>query len=283
MERSIKILIVLNLFNYLNNFVFIHVNSLIELEGLGAMWFVSPLLFLTLTSFILATDNKIEYGIFKKEALFDFLIRIVSAAIAFVNYKFEVFSLEYNLRVTLLMVLFLISILLEYRMLKKVRKGVEPFKKNIDDNISEEEKRNIRNMGKAVRLGVGSFYLVAAGAMNVTILVNLHMYYIAISIGVFIVFLQMNYTKVKLLYLDKDLKRRIFIRDSLIACLGFIFNIFIAIGIISFGEGEQTLGILLGIFSLYPTIQTNRKIALRHKRIVEIVGDRFPYYYTFKD
>ncbi|MEI4618310.1 hypothetical protein [Bacillus cereus] len=283
MEKSIKILIVLNLFNYLNNFIFIHVNSLIELEGLGAMWFVSPLLFLTLTSFILATDNKIEYSIFKKEALFDFLIRIVSAVIAFVNYKFELFSLEYNLRVTLLMVLFLISILLEYRMLKKVRKGFEPFKKNIDDNISEEEKRNIRNMGKAVRLGVGSFYLVAAGAMNVTILVNLHMYYIAISIGVFIVFLQMNYTKVKLLYLAKDLKRRIFIRDSLIACLGFIFNVFIAIGIISFGEGEQTLGILLGIFSLYPTIQTNRKIALRHKHIVEMVGDRFPYYYTFKD
>ncbi|KFN01417.1 putative membrane protein [Bacillus clarus] len=278
-----KILMVLNVLNYLNNFVFMYVNGFMVLEGPTAMWFVSPLLFLTLTSFILATDYKIEYQIFKKEALFDYIIRVIAAVIAFFNYKFEFFSFEYILRFTLVLLLFIASIVLEYGMLRKVKSNVGTIEKNTEDVVTEEEKQNIRKMGKAVRLGVTSFFLVTAGAMNVTVVANLHMYYIAISIGVFIVFLRMNYTKVKLLYLDKNLKKRIYIRDSLYACLGFIFNVFIAIGIFSFGEGEQTLGILIGCLSLYPTIRTNRKIALRHKHIVEVMGDQFSYYYTLKD
>lgn len=282
MEKSVKNLMLINIINYANNFLFAYVNGFMTIKGTLAMWAVSPLLFLTLSSFILATDNKEEYKVFKKEAILDYVIRIVAYAVAFFNYKFEILSFEYIMRFIILILLFVVSMLLEYKMYQKAKRYVSNIQKNKMEHVSEAEKRNIRYMGRAGTLGVTSFFIVAAGAMNVTTFVNLHNYYIVIPIAVFIVFLHMNYAKVKLFYLDKEFGKRIFIRDTIYACLGFIFNIFIALKIFSFGEGGPTIGILLGILSLYPTIRTNRKMAIRYKEVAKVLGDDLAYYYTLK-
>ncbi|MFD3449342.1 hypothetical protein ACFDTO_32720 [Microbacteriaceae bacterium 4G12] len=282
MEKAVRYLITINILNYVNNFLFAYVNSFVTLKGPVAMWAVLPWLFLTLSSFILATDNKEEYKVFKKEAITDYVIRVMAFAVAFFNQKFEIFSFEYIMRFVLLIILFAISMLLEYKMYQKAKRYIPSTPKSKIENVSEAEKRNIRYMGRAVTLGVTSFLIVCGVGMNIALLANIHKYYIAISITVFIIFLHMNYTKVDLFYLNKALRNRIFIRDSIYACLGFIFNLLIALGIFSFGDGGSTFGIMIAVCSLYPTIRTNRKMALRQKQVVAILGDDFDYYYNLK-
>lgn len=111
MKRSVENLIIINLLNYINNFAFLHVNALTDLTVFSAMWVVSPLFFLTISSFILATDYKEDYQIFKAEAMIDYGLRVVAYAVAFINDDYGVFSFEYILRfaVLILSLLFLIG------------------------------------------------------------------------------------------------------------------------------------------------------------------------------
>ncbi|MCB2361430.1 hypothetical protein LGL00_20600, partial [Clostridium estertheticum] len=76
MKKAVKLLMLLNLMSYINNFAFAFIYSYNKIGVqsnvlLEVVWILSPFVFLIATSFILATDYKDEYKIFKTEAIID--------------------------------------------------------------------------------------------------------------------------------------------------------------------------------------------------------------------
>ncbi|MCB2362581.1 hypothetical protein LGL00_26880, partial [Clostridium estertheticum] len=192
------------------------------------VWILSPFVFLIATSFILATDYKDEYKIFKTEAIIDLFIRFLSCFVVF-QFNFKFLSTEFIIQQVILASLFIINIYLEYRMYKKAKKYIPIKKGNMEiERISEEEKQNIREMGEAATLGVTSFFILACLGMG-TIKTHINikspdlfmMLIMFVSIYAFIWFLFANYKKCCLFYLDKSLAKRIFVRDACYASLGY--------------------------------------------------------------
>lgn len=150
MKKSIKILIILNLITYINTFLFWFVytyakEDLVRHWGVLGAWILSPLLFITITTFILATDNKEEYKIFKKEAIADWIIRFVSICIVFREFNFKFLSYEYIIQQSIVVILLIINMILELKMYNKAKAYIPVEKNDYDrEKISEDEKQNIR-------------------------------------------------------------------------------------------------------------------------------------------
>ncbi|ALL11723.1 hypothetical protein BTXL6_10495 [Bacillus thuringiensis] len=279
MKKSIEFLILITVVIYINNFAFAYVNGYKILIGVSALWAISPFLFLTIASFILANDYKSDYSIVKKEARIDFVLKVISCIVAFYNYKFEIGSSEYIMRFVILAALFIGNIILEYKMYKIAKKYVPKVSDEVK-TISDQEKWNIKNYGRAATLGLGSFIFVVVGGMNIVYITNMNKYYSLISIFIFIIFLKMNYDKNCLFYQDKMVRKRIFLRDAFYAALGFGYNLVVAFDLIPYSEMIVNTALIVGICFLYPTIVTNRKIALKQREVSKEIGDDFEYYYN---
>jgi len=279
MKKTIQFLMAITLIIYINNFVFAYVNGYKTLTGVAAVWALSPFLLLTISSFILADDYKKQFSIFKKEAIVGFSIKIIACIIAFYNYKFEVGSFEYIMRFVFLFVLFIVNIIIELKMYAKAKKYPSNIEQDVLETVTESEKWNFKNSGRAITLGMTSFLLVCVCGMNITFIAQIEKGYAWACVCGFIVFLKMNYDKNTLYYNDKVLGRRIFLRDAIYATIGFGFNFLIAFDLISLYEFIENIAFLIGIFFLYPTITTNRRIGLKQRAIMKAIGDNFDYYY----
>jgi hypothetical protein len=278
MKKAMDYLLFLTVVLHMNNLTFAYVNSYIELTGVSALWVLSPYLLITLSSFILALDYKEQYAIFKKEAIVGIIIKIVACSVAFFNHKFEIGSIPYMMRFVLLIILFGVNLYIEYRMYKKAQGHI--LKVDVQkEEVSEEDKLNIRNYGKAVTKGLASFIFVAAFGMNVTLIAQIEPNYIWICIPIFLLFLKMNYDKIILFYGYGSIGKRIFWRDAIYAIVGFGFNFLLAADVIYTGEYVERIAIWIGIFLLYPTARTNRKMALKQRKVSKALGDDFDYYY----
>jgi hypothetical protein len=299
MKKSVKTLIILNLLTYINNFLFsftyTYANETLRKNWLFfGIWFLSPYIFVTITSFIFATDNKEEYKTFKKEAVVDWIIRFISCCVVFQNFKFQFLSVEYIVQQGIVALLLIINILLEFRMYKKAGLYV-PTQKDYSkiEKVSEAEKQNIRNIGKAATLGINSFLVYVLGSLSVFLCLapTKHVFNtlfsrlmaLTVSVVIFLWFQQTNYKKCNLFYLDKELAKRIFIRDSIYATVGYVICFLAALNVLGTESKVTSIFPIISILFLYPTIQTNRKIGLRYKKIVEILGDNFELYFTCND
>ncbi|MEG2290340.1 MAG: hypothetical protein RR891_00340 [Clostridium sp.] len=158
MKNSIKKVIIINLISYVSNFLFSYTysNKIIDstMVILG-VWSLTPYLILTVSRFIMATDNREEFKVFKKEALADWIVRAISCIIVFQEFKFGFMSREYIIQQAILSSLLLINVALEFKMYNKT-KVYSSFEKNdkSKEKISEKEKQNIKNIGKASTLGL---------------------------------------------------------------------------------------------------------------------------------
>lgn len=293
MKKNIKILMLLNMINYISNFLFTFVfayanKALKEHSVLLGIWGLTPYAILTVTSFILATDYKEEYKTFKKEAIFDWIIRAISCVVVFQEFTFSFLSLEYVIQQIILIVLLVINISLEYKMYQKLKKYVLIKKEtNSIEKISEEEKQNIREIGQATTLGTVCFYIFCAVGISVPLTSEgvddlYKLIAIIVSFCSFVWFLYENYQKCNLFYLDKQLAKKTFIRDSIYASIGFILCFITALNLFKTTHIIHFYITFIGILCLYPTIRTNRKMGLRYKKIVKILGDNFELYFNCK-
>lgn len=298
MKKSVKILIILNLITYISSFLFSFFytyakEDLVRHWGVLGVWTLSPLLFITITTFILATDNKEEYKIFKKEAIADWIIRFVSTCIVFREFNFKFLSYEYIVQQSIVVILLIINMILEFKMYKKAKAYIPAEKNDYDrEKISEDEKQNIRNMGMATTTGLVSF-LVFTG-LGLSILESTHTYEnvfprvgsLVFSVGVFLWFLQKNYEKCKIFYLDKSLAKKVFKKDAIYTAVGFMICFFIEVLKLSSFMPQYKIYFshyIIAILFLYPTIKTNRKMALRYRKVVKILGDNFELYLNCND
>lgn len=293
MKRLVKVLMGINFISYLNNFAFSYAysNKIIDntMIALG-VWALTPYLLATISSFILATDYKKEYRIFQQEAIADWIVRIISYFAVFQQFKFEFMSREYVIQQIIVALLFIVNLILEFKMYNKVVAYTYAKKENEDEEkISEDEKQNIKNMGKATTMGVTSMIVVSAISMSVPLITHggasqgAKLIALVVAICGFIWFLKASYVKCQLFYLDKDLAKVISIRDGAYATIGFIFCLLSALEVFGSEYFIYNLSSLMGILSLYPTIQTSRKMGIRYKSIVKILGDNFYLYFNCKD
>ncbi|MBU3092379.1 hypothetical protein KPL35_09835 [Clostridium sp. CF011] len=279
MKKSVKLLMLLNLMSYISNFAFAFIYSYnkIALQSnlrIEVMWVLSPFVFLVVTSFILATDNKEEYKIFKIEAIIDWFIRVASCYVTF-QFTFQFLSSKYIIQQVVLASLLIINIYLECKMYKKAKIHIIIKKENMEvEIIFEAEKQNIEGMGKATTIGMSSLFVFAGLGMGITQIQQIDIkllrgIIVFISIYVFVWFLITNYRKCYLFYLDKSLAKRIFVRDALYASLGYIIVLIAAFGFFGIGSLLESIATFGGFLLLYPTIRTDRKIALRFNKVKE--------------
>lgn len=283
----------INLINYVSNFAFSYAysNKLINSSMIAlGIWALTPYLLATISSFILATDYREELKVFKKEAIADWIVRVISCVVVFQEFKFGFMSKEYIVQQAILVLLLLINIYLEFRMYSKAKAYIyvkKEAKKN--EIISEDEKQNIKNMGKAVFLGLISLIIVSAISMSVPSTTHIgagkvsNIFAIIISTSTFLWFLHSSCEKCRLFYLDKALAKRTFLRDGFYATTGFVICLLATFEVLGDYHLIYNVSTFIGILFLYPTIRTNRKMAMRYKKVVGILGENFELYYTCKD
>ena len=226
--------------------------------SLEIIWALSPFIFLIATSFVLATDYKEGYKIFKTEAIIDWFTRVASCCVVFQEFNFIFLSSEFIIQQVILASLLIINIYLEYKMYKKARKHIPIKKENMEvEIISEEEKHNIREIGDASTLGMTSFFIFAGfgmGSIKTHIDIKspdlFMMLVIFVSIYTFIWFLFANYRKCYLFYLDKTLAKRIFVRDALYASLGYTIVFMSAFGFFGIDTLLESSVAFIGILLL---------------------------------
>ncbi|PRR80303.1 hypothetical protein [Clostridium vincentii] len=144
-------------------------------------------------------------------------------------------------------------------------------------------------MGKATTIGVTSFsiFLFIMGAVvQAIILSNSILQKIIViisSIAIFVWFLKVNLKKCQLFYIDKEVANKISKKDSVYAVIGFLICILMTLNIFELRLEISSFFVIIQILFLYPTIQTNRKMAIRYRKIVKILGNRFELYFNYED
>ena len=292
-KKSIKLLIILNLITYANGFIFslmyTYNNEKLTSEwAIYGIWVLSPYLFLTITSFILAIDNNKTYKIFYKEAIIDWILRFISCCIFFQQFDFKFLSWQYIVQQLIAIILLATNLLIEIIMYRKVMNHKLNFMNDSkgEEEVTEKEKKNIRNMGKATTIGLSSFFVFTAGGLSAPLIVQsldnwISKYILLIfSIGLFVWYLNKNYDKCRLFYLDKRYAKEIFIRDSICASFGYAICFFTALNVFGSLNHVYSLAVIIGVIFLYPTIRTNRSMGIRYRKIVKILGDNFDLYFT---
>ncbi|MEG2412160.1 MAG: hypothetical protein RR891_00345 [Clostridium sp.] len=72
------------------------------------------------------------------------------------------------------------------------------------------------------------------------------------------------------------------IRDGIYGSIGFVICLLSAFEVFGANDLIYSVSVFIGILLVQPTIKTNRKIALRYREIVSILGDKFELYFTCK-
>lgn len=221
MQTKVRLLLKLNLITYVIVFTgsffvaFFPMDKYhsIEYAIICVIWTLSPFVFLTLTSFVLATDNDRRFKIFKKEARLDYAIRLISCLIIFVLpafYKIKPFSTEFFIQHGIVLVLFIVSLTLEYKMYKIALVDIQVVKEETKE-ITEDEKKRRLSICRAVSYGTYPYYIyfLLAGCLISILPSNKdftfkNMLLIFALIANFVWFCLCTYKKCKLYYSDKN-------------------------------------------------------------------------------
>lgn len=286
MNNKIKILTVLNLISYIvmiftNLLVrFVNINNLTKLI-IGSL----PLVLIVSTSFIMASDAYLELKIIKKEAVLDWITRIV----AFIISLYGIVHYLYNsyLLLILIFILFITNCIIEYRMNKKLQNSCEEKDNKIKIEISYKEKCNLKNMVKSVNLGMISYLIFCGFSLSVATSKNMEgaedRSYIPVIVSALVAlwFIKISYENYMNFYLDKKYAKNIFIKNSTFALIGYL--ICISLSFVNFEKYIYDYIIFIGILFAIPTINTMRKMALRLRDIRSSLGKEDYNYFITKE
>lgn len=229
MNIKIKILSILNLISYLlMGFIYCltRFECLSNLNNNNMVKFfvgISLQILIVSTSFILAKDTFKEFTIIKNEARLDWTARLL----AYIILLGGINHLENNYIIISILILMTINISIECIMNKKL-KHFHIEDDDIKIYITYEEKCNLRNMVKATNSTAVSFLIFCGLSISVPTLTHIEgtekraYILIIVSIIVTIWFIKTNYNNYMKFYLDKSYGKRVFIKNSAFALLGYM-------------------------------------------------------------
>ena len=256
MKKKIRRIINLNIVCYLNNLIYLFVSNSIKIEGIMQLWILSPFIFLTLTSVLMETKYHKEHLYIKKHAVIDFIIRFLGACVAFseINLNFEV-------KIILTIIFFIVNMIIEFIMLNK-----EDMMTYNENKIKKSKyKVNKTNIAKLQLIGVYSYIGII---MLISIATGIYGYrgmsikIVLLMILIFLIFAIVEYKKITGYYLEKNVIRKLLIRNIVPFLVGVLF--YIGLKIVFDREGYDISTLFL-ILSMAPSIETTRDIGIGNK------------------
>lgn len=283
MNKKIKILAIFNMISY----VVMGVLTYIMIAGLAShldnkFKFIlgnMPLVLIAGTSFIIVNDRFKELRIVKKEAIVDWVVRIIAFGITFINTD------KHYIKTLILMAL-VINIIIEYRMNKKLVNTTQEFIKE-EVIVSYEERKNIKNFVMAINSGLFSIFAFIGGALSVPTTKNMEgttkLWFIPVIVSVLVFrwFIKTTHKNYKIYYLNKEEGKLVFKKDTIFVSIGYL--ICLIFSFIDMGQEWYSITTFIGILFMLPTIGTLRKMSLRLKVIRENLDRNTFNYFLIED
>ena len=284
MNKKIKILSILNLISYVLIF---SMNFLFDFNDLSNIkkFIVGnlPLVFIMITSFILASDFDINLKAIKIRAWIDWIVRIISFSIN----SFILMGYLEKSYLVLILILLLSNIFIEIEMNKKLNKNIKKSENKVKEKIYYKEKCNLGAMVKSTSSLLMSFLIFSGGALSVATLKNMegteeNWYFpVIVSIVIALWFIKSSYNSYIDFYLDKDYAKNLFLKNSILSLIGYLVCL-----LLSFVNLEKNIYdyiFFIGILFSAPTIKTIRKMSLRLKEIKDNLGNEDYNYFVTKE
>lgn len=294
MKKKTKSLMVINLLFYLNNFVVIILTSIFGLEGLGALWFFSPFIFIFFTTTMIESTNKDILKPVKRIALIDFILRII---FVFINYFtiIEMFNIKTTYIIVINIIFLVANFLIELKMHKLIclyssRKekieddllSINEIDDLLDDYYSSkqsilkdkkpEEKEEINNVYKVTSIVGYSYVLIfflIGGVLFGFEFFGEKYRHVTLFIAFILLVIYFYFTNLKifLFYKDRSQSKKVELRDNITFLIGLSI-IYILQGYVHIGTGTfNFLGILIALTFFLPTISTNKNISSRFHKV----------------
>jgi hypothetical protein len=254
MKNKIRRNINLNILCYLNNFIYLFVSNNMKIEGFMELWKVVPFVFLTATSVLMETKYHKEHLYIKKYAVIDFIVRFLGAFVAFSDLK-----LNFKKKIILTIIFFILNMIIEIIMLNK--KDMMIYKEN--KAKKKKYKVNNSNIAKLQCAGVYSYIVICFLIGIVTAMYGyrgMSIKIVFLMILVSLIFVIVEYKKIKGYYLEAHIRRKLLIRNI----VPFLVSVLFYLGIkIVFGRNGYDISAFFLILSMWPSIETTRDIGVK--------------------
>jgi len=143
MKNMIKKLLALNIIYYLNNYLYVFLESKYGIDGFIGLWSFSPYIFILFTGFIMESSFRKTYKKIKEKAILDMLLRVVALFINYYITTFQLGSLIFNLLIGLEISIMSVNIFLEIKMYKEINLIIENKHHIEQDILTNQEMKTV--------------------------------------------------------------------------------------------------------------------------------------------
>ncbi len=276
MMKIVKYSILINTLFHVNNLLIIYLSYFAYVKGFTIVWaLLSPFLFLTFTTILLATDVRPEYKIFKKLSIIGLIVRIVTvlSVLIVIGNLSNKSILYYDLSIfTLLVILdFLISFKIYRRSVQFIDKTDYKEKRLLTNeniikiySLAQDKSRMqiTKDMVKCDLLmgfSLGFMYLISRSELNTLLRIAL----IITSILLYLITIKINYRII--IYVYGELNKKRFTVNFISGVLALIFTFILA----KSNTDRYSLGTILSGLICLPIFRTNRMVAVKNVNDIE--------------
>ncbi|MGL5244599.1 MAG: hypothetical protein ACRC7R_05395, partial [Sarcina sp.] len=238
-----------------------------------------PLVLITCTSFILAWDSHKEFRCVKKEAIFDWIIRVIAFGISIEGIHYLKSS---NMIYISIFMAFILNCITEFIIYKKVSKNYSNanIKKELEvenEEITLEEKNKLEDLKKAINSSFFSFFIFGGMSLPISNTINMEgatmpkIFPLGISFFVFLWFISKNYENYQIFYSDKKFAKNKFIKDFTFTSIGYIACLVVSFINVNYKLRDYIL--FLAILFMIPIANTVHKKSLRLRYIIKTLNN----------
>ncbi|MBU5591217.1 hypothetical protein KQI89_05520 [Clostridium sp. MSJ-4] len=242
-----------------------------------------PYIFIVLTSFILANDRFTELKKVMLASYIDWIFRIVAFQSA-IYYSDKYKNIQ--LSVIILSLFFIINVLTELFIMKKLDRDKDKVSFSEKEEISYEDKCNLKHMVKAVNLGMIQYILFCALGLLVPINANMEgatLWFIPVLLSIFIFLNFVN--KMKEIYkgycIYKEETKKIYVRDMTTAAIAY--GICLIASFIKISQSTYNYVFLLGVLIMIQPFNNLRKVSLKISKVKKNLDIETIHYFMTRD
>lgn len=295
MKKKIQLVIILNVISYIDCFCFLFNYESLQIKNnwvIIGLLALSPYLFLMLTSIIIPINYKKEYKYLKVQSYIDWTIRLVAFSIVFNTDILSYFNDKKIYISILLCILAFINSLLEFIIYCKIDKlKGHLLDEEIISDITDNEKYNLKNMGRAITLGIKSFFVLCmiSGAVMQMVFTSRNTIFNMVCVLAWAATLAWSVCKIKeknyLYFRDKVIAKQKYIDEVTIFVFSVITVILSSILVYKLFEADISRGIITtsAVFCFLPSMNKTRKMAKRYNQVKKNLNNQFDYYYNNSD
>jgi hypothetical protein len=273
MEKQVEKLIWINTLCYLSYFLYSFVESKREITGFWVIVAFIPHLLVIISSFFVLNNRKYKFRILLKEAILDWVIRVLAFFLNFRITLINKFSPIFYIMMVGMFLFLIINILLE----------IDMYKKTMNENILEEKKKwydfsfqereNYNDMYSSVTKSffeipiliiIITIFLGFDNKSSISSIIGLGIF----SLGLICFFINSSYKTLDMFYKNKELTKKHFIKENTYVAISILFGGIFAISrSLGYGETLEFILFIVQISILYPNFKARSE---RARRVLEM-------------